>query len=499
MNIVDPILKQAQQHGSLLALSDNSVSLNYENLAQETVRLANYLRSLGIDRGDRLMVVGENSVALALMILAGSYAGAVIVLENARRAPLEIDAVMNHCQPARTIYVFAQSPDSEAHAGRTLVEIVSDPAIGPFGVTAPYPAGLPDEAVREPGIAALIYTTGTTGTPKGVMLTHDNLCFIASMMAELRGISCDDIVYCILPITHVMGLASVFLGSLHAGAHVHLRARFSATTCLAEINSLGVTALQGATAMFAKLAETGDREGWRPAGKMRFIGAGGAPIDPTVKLNTERLFGITLHNGYGLTEAASTCWTRIGEDNTDDTVGRPLPGVQLKVCDDRNSEVSDHAIGELWVRGPHVMRGYFRSPVQTSEVLTSDGWFNTQDLARIAQDGRVYVVGRKKDVIIRSGFKVNPLEVETILNRHPSIAQSAVIGRTVSGNEEVVAFVELASPCIALPDNFAEYLRDTLSPYKHPSEIVVLASLPLAPNGKVLKHRLLHTAKGCAP
>jgi acyl-CoA synthetase (AMP-forming)/AMP-acid ligase II len=296
----------------------------------------------------------------------------------------------------------------------------------------------------------------------------------------------------------VMGMASVLLGGLHAGAHLNLRARFSAERCLSDIQSLEITVLQGATAMFAKLVEEAGHHGETPLTKLRFIGAGGAPIDPTVKSRTEALFGIPLQNGYGLTEAASTCWTRFGEENPDDSIGRPLPGVELKLLDDQGAPVVPGEAGELWVRGPHVMKGYFRSAELTSKLLTPDGWFNTQDLARIAADGRVFVVGRKKDVIIRSGFKVNPLEVESILNRHPAIAHSAVIGRSVEGNEEVVAFVELVQSVKDLPSDFEAYLRQSLSPYKHPSEILVLPSLPLAPNGKVLKTKLLQCARGAS-
>lgn len=496
MNIVTPIFEQAAALGDTPAISDQAVSLSYSTLQREISRFADYFRSLGIVPGDRVMIIGENSVALAVLILAGSHAGATIVLENARRAPLEIDAITAHCQPKRAVFVLAHSPDARKHAEQAKANVVSDAAIGDFAVSDGNPKGN-SSSDRDTGLAAFIYTTGTTGTPKGVMLTHGNLCFIASMMSELREIAPSDKVYCVLPITHVMGLASVLLGSLHSGAHVHLRSRFSAKQCLSEINTLSITVLQGATAMFAKLTEQANLDKWQLTAGMRFMGAGGAPIDTTVKRNTERLFGVVLQNGYGLTEAASICWTRFGEDYDDDSVGRPLPGMELKILDDNGNDIADDSAGELWARGPNVMRGYFRNPDMTEKVLTPDGWLNTQDLAKRARDGRIYIVGRKKDVIIRSGFKVNPLEVETILNRHHSIAHSAVIGRKADGNnEDVVAFVELVQPLSALPDDLEQHLRNALSAYKYPNEIIILPSLPLAPNGKVLKNKLLEMAKG---
>ncbi|WP_424626904.1 class I adenylate-forming enzyme family protein [Bradyrhizobium sp. SYSU BS000235] len=496
MDIVTPIFRQAATQGNAPAVTDHSLSLSYSDLQCEVTRLADYLRSLGIVPGDRVMMIGENSVALAVLILAGSHAGATIVLENARRAPLEIDAITTHCQPKRAIFVLAHSTDARKHAEQANADIRSDAVIGDFAVSAESPKGS-SASDQDTGLAAFIYTTGTTGTPKGVMLTHGNLCFIASMMGELREIASSDKVYCVLPITHVMGLASVLLGSLHSGAHVHLRPRFSARECLADINALGITVLQGATAMFAKLTEQAHLDKWQLAARMRFMGAGGAPIDTTVKRNTERLFGVVLQNGYGLTEAASICWTRFDETYDDDSVGRPLPGMELRILDDNGHAVADDTVGELWALGPNVMRGYFRNPEMTEKVLTVDGWLNTQDLARRSPDGRIYIVGRKKDVIIRSGFKVNPLEVETILNRHPGIAHSAVIGRKAEGNnEDVVAFVELVQPLTALPDDLERHLRNALSAYKYPNEIIVLPALPLAPNGKVLKNKLLETAKG---
>ena len=498
MRIVDPIFEKAQSQGAHLALSDGMLSLNYAELSREIIRLSEYLTSLGIGPGDRLMVVGENSTPLAVLIFAAIHAGAIVVLENARRAPLEVTQIFSHSKPKRGIFVFSNSVDAKLHAEHHLSQIIEDPLLGDFAVTSENPAGSLEDEVEQPDVAAFIYTTGTTGSPKGVMLTHDNMCFIATMMRELRGMTSNDEVYAILPITHIMGIASVLLGGLHAGAHVHLRARFSVQKCLSEIQSLGITALQGATAMFAKLAEQAALDRVKYETKLRFIGAGGAPIDPTVKANTESVFGLALQNGYGLTEAASVCWTRLDEENQDDTIGRPLPGVELRVLDDEGVAVVDGEVGELWVRGPQVMKGYFRNSELTKQVLSDDGWFNTQDLAKITPDGRVFIVGRKKDVIIRSGFKVNPLEVETVLNRHPSIAHSAVIGRPVQGNEEVVAFVELSGSAKELPTDLTDYLRKSLSPYKHPSEITVLDALPLAANGKVLKAQLLQYAKGAS-
>lgn len=468
------------------ALSDAGMAVDYGELASRVRATAEWLRTLGIARGERILIVAENSVAFATLVLGAHRAGIATVLENARRAPAETDAIHAHCAPRYTLFVLDGSGDATVHAARVGAQIRDDSPAGRVAVLA----GIVDtRAPHDGGVppAAIIYTTGTTGQPKGVMLPERALRFIASQMRALRRVTPHDCVYAVLPATHVMGLASVLLGGLASGAHVHLVARFSPHECIDALARHRVTMLQGAPAMFAKLVDYCRAQRIAQVPGVRFIGSGGAPIDPGVKRDAEHLFGVPLHNGYGLTEAASTCWTRVDEDNTDDTVGRALPGVELRIA----ATPPDTDVGELWVRGPNVMSGYFRDPQRTADVLGADGWFNTQDLARLGADGRVYIVGRTKDMIIRSGFNVYPLEIELTLSTHPDVLHCAVLGRAVKGNEEIVAFVELAQGARASTDELAAFLAQRLSPYKRPAQIVVMASLPVAANGKVLKSALV--------
>ncbi|MCJ2069469.1 acyl--CoA ligase [Methylobacterium sp. J-030] len=498
VRFVDLIRAAAARTPDALAVADGTRTLTYAALVQAVERLARQLGARGVAPGDRVMVVGENGVALAALLLAVNRAGARLVLENARRVGPEVAGIVAHCRPRAVIFVTEGSEDAARHAAGFAAEPGADPAVGSFAfVSRPESRPEPDGRGEEGGV--MIYTTGTTGTPKGVILKDESLVFIATMMERLRRIGPADRVYGILPITHIMGLASVFLGTLRNGGALHLRARFAADECLDAIDALQITALQGATAMFAKLASRGRARGWRAPASLRFTAAGGCPIDLTVKRKVEDLFGTTLHNGYGLTEAAAICWTRFEDGTPDDSVGPPLPGVEVRVAAVDGGAVEAGGTGELWVRGPNVTTGYFRDPDLTARCLTEDGWFNTQDLARIGPDGRVFIVGRTKDVIIRSGFNVYPLEVETALNRHPAVAQSAVIGRAVEGNEEIVAFLELSGPGSAVPDDLGDHLRAALSPYKHPTALIVLPALPLAANGKVLKAQLQTLARDRLP
>lgn len=489
------VLAWAELQPGSAALRDESSAVSYGELASAIHEAVATLQGLGIEPGDRLMVIGENCVALAVLLLAASHLGACVVLENARRVPAEIQVIISHCLPKRIIVILANSPDAVRHASVLCAQEHRTKALGGYGVATLRQAQCTVDIEPTPEhVAVIIYTTGTTGQPKGVMLTHRNLCYIAAMMQELRHLTARDHVYGVLPITHVMGHASVFLGALHAGSSLTLAPRFSVKECVATLLQHRITALQGAPAMFAKIAEYCKVRGNIRFRDVRFIGSGGAPIDPTVKSDAESLFGCTLQNGYGLTEAASICWTRFEDANRDDSVGRPLPGVEVAIRSANGQVVTAGEIGELWVRGPNLMHGYFRNPELTASVIDRAGWFNTQDLARIEQDGRVFVVGRTRDMIIRSGFKVYPLEVESVLNAHPAVLHAAVVGRPIPGNEDVVAYVELVSDSKVNAEQLSDYAAQLLSPYKRPTQIVIMSALPLAANGKVLKSQLPHCA-----
>ncbi|HVL10903.1 MAG TPA: class I adenylate-forming enzyme family protein [Burkholderiaceae bacterium] len=506
------VLQWAQWQPHAPAISDDGRALSYGALADAIHATSAMLAAEGLGPGDRIMVIGENSVALAVMLLGASHRGVCAVVENVRRVPAEIAGILAHSQPHR-VYVIGASAEARRHAEALGAQARHSAALGDYSIAIPPDAAAAESAAESAvewakkgdamprDIAIIIYTTGTTGQPKGVMLTHANLIYIATMMRALRHLSPRDRVYGILPATHVMGHASVFLGTLHNGAALHMVARFDPARCVATLAEQRITCIQGAPAMFASIAaycETHPAAGMEPGRRfpdVRFIGSGGAPIDTTIKAAAERLFGCELQNGYGLTEAASTCWTRFNEGNADDNVGPPLPGVEVCLRDSAGRTVADGEVGELWMRGPNLMAGYFRNPEQTRRVVDADGWFNTQDLARLLPGGRLLIVGRTKDVIVRSGFNVYPLEVEAALNTHPAVLHSAVVGRSVPGNEEVVAYVELIAAGSTDAHALAAHLASLLSPYKRPVEIVIVAALPLAANGKVLKSQL---AQACA-
>jgi acyl-CoA synthetase (AMP-forming)/AMP-acid ligase II len=225
--------------------------------------------------------------------------------------------------------------------------------------------------------------------------------------------------------------------------------------------------------------------------KLRFVYSGGAPLDPRIKRETEQLFGIPLRNAYGMTESGPTiCQVRFNERLDSCSVGRPLPGMQVKVLNDHGRPVAPGEVGELHVKGPNVMRGYFRNPEATAAVMDEDGYLNTGDLVRVDVDGNMHIAGRSKELIIHSGFNVYPPEVEAAIARHPEVTICAVVGKQEAGNETVVAYVQRAAGSKLDAEALQAFIKADLAAYKRPSRIIFSASLPTAPSGKVLKHRL---------
>jgi acyl-CoA synthetase (AMP-forming)/AMP-acid ligase II len=468
------------------ALQEDGRTLSYAQLASEIDACAAWLRGFEVQAGERVMLVSENGIAQVAALFAIASLDAWVVNVNARLTAAELEAIRSHCGARVVLYTAAVSPDAAAHAARAGAQAHGElMASVHVDVDRAEPEPMTAQPVAAGSPAALVYTTGTTGNPKGVMLSHRSLLFVAAVSSRLRGLVPGDLAYGVLPVSHVYGLTSVLLGTLYAGACLRLSPRFTPRAMLDAIRHEGLSIVQGVPAMYARLLELCALEGVAAplASTLRFAYAGGSPLDPSLKRDVEALLGVPLHNGYGLTEAAPTVsQTRLDAPRADTSVGYPIPGVEVRV------EGPD---GKLFVRGPNVMLGYYRDPAATASVLGEDGWLDTGDLARQDADGALFIHGRSKELIIRSGFKVYPLEVETVLNAHPAVTQSAVVGRVLAdGNEEVVAFVQPVAGSDLAPDALADWAAARLAPYKRPARIVFMAQLPAAASGKVLKHRL---------
>lgn len=349
------------------ALAEPGRAVSYAQLAALVDRYALLLRRLDVRGGDRLMVVAENCIAQVALMFAAADIDAWIVNVNARLSGAEIDNIRNHSGARRVLYLSAASADALSHAQRDGAEEHGELHVGALNETC---AAEPIDPTGEQ-VAALIYTTGTTGHPKGVMLSHRNLMFIAAVSSTLRGLTPNDRAYGVLPISHVYGLASVTLGTLYAGACLLLARRFSAKAMLAAIVDDGLTILQGVPAMYARLLELSSAP--MPS-KLRFLYAGGSPLDPVLKQQVEAALGMPLHNGYGMTESSPTIsQTRLDAPRGDTSVGTVIPGVEVRIVDAGGDDVPAGDAGELWVRGPNVMKGYYREPALTAAVMRSGG------------------------------------------------------------------------------------------------------------------------------
>jgi long-chain acyl-CoA synthetase len=493
--IVDIIEPWAQKSPDETALVEPSGSWTYIQLSEAISQTQTWLVGIGVRPGDRVVVVCENSRASVAIFIALGAINAWPVLVSARLSPQEIDAIRDHCGARRSIYTAAISVSAKKQALRDGAILEEIPHLGLLGVGPPNEAVQPepvDPNVSE-NIAALIYTSGTMGRPKGVMLTHRNLLFAAMVSSQIRGVTTQDRMYGVLPISHIVGLSVVSLGTLLCGASLYLSARFDPMEVIQILEEKSITIMLGTPTLFSLVVEYAKHKGLKSLDcpSLRIISCSGAPLSPTTKADVEALFGLALHQGYGITECSpSVAQFQIDRPPMDNSVGSVVPGVEVKLVDDEGQDVKEGVEGELWVRGPNVMKGYYRSPEETAASLNAHGWFNSHDLARM-ENGNLFIIGRTKDMIIRFGFNVYPAEVEAVLNAHPAIRRSAVVGRNVKGEEEVVAFVQFHPNLKVDVKEIARHAAERLATYKRPTQIVIVGDMPLTPIGKIIKNQLL--------
>ncbi|WP_322866127.1 class I adenylate-forming enzyme family protein [Aquicoccus sp. G2-2] len=493
MRLHDMLSAAAQAKGSALAIIDHDgqrFSWADMRAGAEAARAA--LEQRGISEGARVVIVLENSAAMLAWLYGITLAGAIACPVNARLTGAELNYILEHSEAAAVVCTIETGTAPQAHAERLQAERID----GPVGAVAlaTWAGGAALEMAQDDAqrVAILLYTSGTTGRPKGAMLSHANLCASAAASRDSRDLMAADLVYLALPVSHVFGLATILAVTLTQAA-AWLEARFDVARLHAALNR-EVTVFPAVPQMHAQLFQYARERGHRryEGRALRYVSSGGAPLDPAWKREAEAFYGVALQNGYGLTESSSgVCMTRNALGDPDVSVGVPMRDALLRV--ELGAPGADRAagIGEVEIAGPQVMLGYFRAPEQTAQVMTADGWLRSGDLGRIDAAGRLHLVGRSKELIIHSGFNVYPAEVEAALTEHDAVVLAAVIGRAAQGNEEVLAFVTLAPGAVTSEAELREFLRARLAPYKVPARIVIADALPAAPTGKILKAQLL--------
>ncbi len=340
--------------------------------------------------------------------------------------------------------------------------------------------------------AVIIYTSGTTGQPKGAELTHFQLYMNCTVAGELFGFEDDDIGVAVLPMFHVFGLSSVLNTAVRFGGTLVLVPRFEAGPVLDAIERHQCTIFSGVPTMYYALLQADLPS--RDLSSLRVGISGGAAIPgEVIRAFEEQVPGVVILEGYGLSETASTTTFNVSaEQRRVLSIGKPIWGVQVRVVDeqDKTLPAGPENIGEIVIRGHNVMKAYYRRPQETAEACRG-GWFHTGDLAYADEDGYLFIVDRKKDLVIRNGYNVYPREIEEVLFGHPAVAEAAVVGKADAKlGEEVVAFVVLKPGADIHPDEIIAYCRERLAAYKYPREVRILADLPKGPTGKILKREL---------
>jgi acyl-CoA synthetase (AMP-forming)/AMP-acid ligase II len=477
------------------ALVSGARTVAYGELATLVSETAQHLAVLGVRPGDRVMILGDNCVSVAVLVLAVSEIDAWSVVVHPRLAAPEVDRIREHSGCRIALYDVRPSALAEAHARRHGAKTRAVGSLDYLAVGALHPDALPEPVhpASDRQVAVLMYTSGTTGEPKGVMLSHRNLLTSAARYVEGRRITPADCVYGMTSIAHISGLSLTLIGSLLAGATAYLAPPFSPDTLVSAIEDDGITMTLGVPTMYRRLMEHKVSVGITrlPTGKLRLLGVVGAPLDAALKEAVEAEFSVPMINSYGLTETApGVASVPLAMPRRDTSVGFVLSGVEARIVDKAGVPVPLGDVGEFHVRGPNVMLGYYRNAAATAAALDEDGWFNTGDLVKSALDGALFIVGRTKEIIIHTALNVYPGEVEAVLEGHPAVAESAVVGRKSAQDEDVIAFVKLRPGASATADEILAHAATELADYKRPSTLHIVSSMPLNAVGKIVKARL---------
>ena len=461
-------------HRPFLLAADGSVLLTYDGAARRSARLAHALADRGLRPGDRLALQAAKRVDTLLLYLACIRAGVVLL-------------------PMNTGYTAAEVAHLVADAEPRLV--VDDAGLDALARAAADADAVHDELVDHPSrpddLAAILYTSGTTGRAKGAMLSHRNLASNTITLAQLWGFTGDDVLLHALPIFHTHGLFVATNCCLVAGAAMVFLDRFEPDTVLAALPRC--TAMMGVPTFYTRLLAD-PRFGPDVCAGMRLFVSGSAPLLASTHVEFEARTGHRILERYGMTETTMLTSNPLRGERRAGTVGLPLPGVDVRVVDDAGGPVDVGEVGSVEVRGPNVFGGYWHRPDLAATEFTADGFFRTGDVGRFDADGYLHLVGRSKDLVITGGLNVYPVEVEAVLDELPGVLESAVIGVPDPDFGEAVVAVVVAEPGVRLDtDAVRAAARDLLAGFKVPKQVHVVDVLPRNAMGKVEKAVLRRT------
>jgi long-chain acyl-CoA synthetase len=491
LNLASIVTESADRAPDAVAVRLGGSQLTYAELDERSARVATLLREKGLQQGDRVGVMLPNVLEFPIVYYGVLRAGGVVVPMNVLLKRREIGFYLEDsgAKLALAWHGFAEEArEGAAEAGAELVE-VEPTAFAELLDRCEPTAEL--AATDAEDTAVILYTSGTTGKPKGAELTHFNLSRNADVSSRTTSnIKQGDVVLGALPLFHSFGQTVSMNASLRVGATLTLLPKFDPGDALEIMQREGVTHFYGVPTMYGALLHHPGREEF-DVSALRICITGGASMPVEVLRGFEEAFGCEVLEGYGLSETSPVASSNHpGRPRKPGSIGTPIEDVEMKVVDEDDNEVPQGEVGEIVIRGHNVMKGYWQRPEATAEAMRG-GWFHSGDMARVDEDGYFFIVDRKKDLIIRGGYNVYPREVEEILYEHPKIREAAVLGVPHDEwGEEIGAAVVLHEGERLSSGEVSEYVKERIAAYKYPRVVWFLDELPKGPTGKILKREI---------
>jgi long-chain acyl-CoA synthetase len=473
----------------------------YDALGKQVGAIRAGLIAHGVRPGDRVALLLTSNWYFVVAHLGALGAGAVVVPLNPQSPTAELQRQLNTVQPVLAIVgpSAARAFDDIDRGTAGIQSVLAPEGVNLSGGASSFEDLLATPAVAvieraDTDVAVLMFTSGTAGAPRAAMLTHANLRSNLEQIQRLRSgaVTPDDVLLCVLPLSHIYGLNSTLHLALFAGASVLLVQRFDPVSSLESIRAHGVTIVAGVPPMFeAWESLPADAAASDSFARVRMIASGASRLDPEIGKRFATRFGKGIGEGYGLTEASPSVTAPDWSALKPGTIGLPIPGVSVRVVDDGEDVVVGDP-GEVWVQGPNVFIGYWNDAEATARAIDAQGWLHTGDIAVVDGTGHLTLVDRSKDLIIVSGFNVYPAEVEEALLAHPGIRAAAVVGVAhPHTGESVKAFVVPEPDRTLDEDEVIDFCSTQIARYKCPTKVLIVAELPRASSGKLLRRELI--------
>jgi len=490
MNLASILTTSAARGGTNVAIRLDDLALTYAQLDAATTHFAGLLHAKGFSPGDRVGIMLPNVPHFPVCYYGVLRAGGVVVPMNVLLKEREVAYYMGDSE-AKLLFAwegFVEDaiPGAE-QAGAECVVVGATEFVQLVGAAQPRPE-LVDTA--DDDTAVILYTSGTTGTPKGAELTHFNLTRNCEVSRDLFDFGSDAVTLGALPLFHSFGQTCALNATILGGGTLTLIPRFDPVKALEIIARDRVTVFEGVPTMYGAILHTPDRDRFDTS-TLSICVSGGAAMPVELLRGFDKAFDCKVLEGYGLSETSPVAaFNHPDRERKPGSIGTPIEGVEMKVVDDEDREMPQGEPGEIVIRGHNVMKGYWKRPDATAEVMRG-GWFHTGDIATVDEDGYFFIVDRKKDMIIRGGYNVYPREIEEVLFEHPAVREAAVIGVPHDEyGEEVAAVVVLKDGADASADELREYVRSRVAAYKYPRHLWFMGDLPKGPTGKVLKREI---------